>query len=111
MLTFPPIETVPLEMTPEGVIRVEGTRVSLDSVIYYFWEGSSPESIVDKFPTLTLNNVYRVIGYYLTHREELDAYLREQERAEDRLLQEIEERFPSVGLRERLAARLGRFTQ
>lgn len=37
---------------------IVGTRVSLDSVVYAFLEGLSPESIVDSFDTLTLEEVY-----------------------------------------------------
>jgi hypothetical protein len=44
-----------------------GTRVSLDSVVYRFLEGLSPETIqADCFPTLTLDQVYGAISYYLT---------------------------------------------
>jgi Protein of unknown function (DUF433) len=52
---------------------IAGSRVSLDSVIYAFLEGSSPESIVDSFDTLSLEQVYGAI-YYLSHRSEVDAY-------------------------------------
>jgi len=37
---------------------VEGTRVSLDSIVYAFQRGLSPESIVQSFPLLTLEQVY-----------------------------------------------------
>jgi Protein of unknown function (DUF433) len=37
---------------------VEGTRISLDSVVYAFRKGLSPESIVQSFPLLTLEQVY-----------------------------------------------------
>src|SRR5258706_14220005 len=53
-----------------------GTRVSLDSVVYRFLEGLSPETIqADCFPTLTLDQVYGAISYYLTNRGEIDRYL------------------------------------
>jgi len=41
-----------------GAYQVAGTRVSLDSVVYAYWRGESPEGIVDSFPTLTLEQVY-----------------------------------------------------
>jgi uncharacterized protein (DUF433 family) len=57
---------------------IAGTRVSLDSVILAFLEGISPEAIVTEcFPVLTLEQVYGAITYYLAHRPELDAYLRQ----------------------------------
>ena len=44
-----------------GAYRVARTRVSLDSVVYAYWRGESPEGIVDSFPTLTLEQVYVVL--------------------------------------------------
>ena len=35
-----------------GAYRIAGTRVSLDSVVYAWLNGLSPESIVDSYPTL-----------------------------------------------------------
>src|SRR5438552_18721570 len=55
--------------------RIAGTRISLDSIIYDFLTGLSPESIVDNFDGLTLEQVYGAITYYLAHRAEVDAYL------------------------------------
>ena len=63
----------------DGGYWVTGTRVSLDSIVYAFLEGLAPESIVDNFPTLTLEEVYGAIAYYLGRRTEIDAYLRQAE--------------------------------
>ena len=71
----------------DGGYWVAGTRVSLDSVVYSFWEGLSPESIVDSFETLTLEEVYGAIAYYLRHRTEIDAHLKQSEAEFDRLCQ------------------------
>ena len=61
----------------EGGYWVAGTRVSLDSVVLAFLQGFSPETIAGEcFPTLSLEQTYGAIAYYLAHREELDAYLR-----------------------------------
>jgi uncharacterized protein (DUF433 family) len=62
-----------------GAYRISGTRVSLDSVIYAFLNGLSPESIVDSFPVLTLEQVYGAIAYYLAHQSKVDTYLRQGE--------------------------------
>jgi uncharacterized protein (DUF433 family) len=56
---------------------VIGSRVSLESVIYPFLDGASPETIVDEFPTLSLEQVYGAITFYLANRAEIDAYLTE----------------------------------
>ena len=59
--------------------RIAGTRVSLDSVVYCFWNGESPESIAQSFPTLTLEQVFGAIAYYLDHQDAMDEYLRQGE--------------------------------
>ena len=56
---------------------VTGSRVSLDSIVYAFLEGQTAESIARSFPTLSLEQVYGAITYYLAHRTEIDAYLTE----------------------------------
>jgi uncharacterized protein (DUF433 family) len=69
----------------EGAYRVGGTRVSLDSIVYAFLEGQTPETIIQWFPVLSLEQVYGAITYYLAHRSEIDAYLREGELEAERL--------------------------
>jgi len=63
----------------DDAYRVGGSRVSLDSVVYAFLGGQSPESIVDSFPTLSLEQVYGAITFYLSNRDEIDAYLKRGE--------------------------------
>lgn len=63
----------------DGVYRVTGTRVSLNSIVYLFLDGRSPESIAQSYPALTLEQVYGVLAYYLAHRPEIDAVLARQE--------------------------------
>lgn len=63
----------------DGIYRVGGTRVSLDSVVYAFVAGQSAESIAQSFPILTLEQVYGAITFYLAHREEVERYLNGQE--------------------------------
>lgn len=73
-----------------GVMRIQDTRVTLDSVVYAFLEGLSPESIRARFPVLTLEQVYGAITYYLAHQEEIEAYLKRQQDLWERLRAEIE---------------------
>lgn len=49
----------------EGGFWVAGTRVSLDSLVYPFRRGASPETIRSSFPILTLEQVYGAIAFYL----------------------------------------------
>lgn len=67
-----------IEQRGEGY-WIEGTRISLDSVVYAFWNGESPESIAQNFPLLSLEQVYAAIAFYLANRELIDAYLKEGE--------------------------------
>ena len=59
----------------EGVYYVRGTRISLDSIVYAFREGCSPETIREDFEGLTLALVYGAIAFYLDHQAEIDGYL------------------------------------
>jgi uncharacterized protein (DUF433 family) len=79
----------------EGAFRVGGTRVSLDSVVYAFLEGQTPETIVQWFPALSLEQVYGAITYYLAHRAKIDTYLREGELQAERLREDIRRSDPA----------------
>ena len=79
-----------------GAYRVAGTRVSLDSVVYAFWRGESPESIVDSFPALTLEQVYGAIAYYLAHQAQIDTYLKEGEAEFEKLRERAREANPRL---------------
>jgi uncharacterized protein (DUF433 family) len=59
----------------DGVYYIEATRISLDSIVYAFREGCSPESIREDFEGLTLAQVYGAIAFYLDHQAQVDAYL------------------------------------
>jgi uncharacterized protein (DUF433 family) len=96
---------VPLRNDEHGVLRVGKTRVPLDTVVYAFNQGASPEEIVMSYPTLALADVYAVVNYYLYNRAEVDAYLRQREAEATRIREENEKRFPQEGIRERLLAR------
>jgi uncharacterized protein (DUF433 family) len=98
-------EPVPLESHAGGVIRIRGTRVSLDSVIFAFNEGSTPEEIVQQYTTLDLADVYVVISFYLRHREEVQEYLSTRRQQRDEIRREVEARFDPHGIRDRLLAR------
>lgn len=99
-------DPVPITQDNKGMIRINGTRVTLQTVIYAFRQGDSPEQIVESYPVLSLADVYTVIAYYLNRRDEVDAYVREQEKLADSIREENELRFPSDGLRAKLLARM-----
>lgn len=69
----------------EGGYWIAGTRVSLDSIVYAFLRGAAPESIAQSFPILKLEEVYGAVTYYLGHQEEVNSYLRQNDREFDAL--------------------------
>jgi uncharacterized protein (DUF433 family) len=109
MISIESIQSVPLSVTEDGTIRVAGSRVSLESVLYHYKLGAIPEEIVYRFPSLRLADIYAAVAYYLNHREAVEEYLRESEAAGDALQAEIESRpqyqAARVEVRERLLQR------
>jgi len=63
--------------------------------------GETPEEIALSYGSISLADVYATIAYYLRHTAEVDEYLRKREK----IRREIQPRFPTAGLRERLLAR------
>ncbi len=56
---------------------MSGTRVSLQVVLgAYIYRSRKPDQIAEDF-LLPLGDVYLVVGYYLRHKEEVDAYMEE----------------------------------
>jgi uncharacterized protein (DUF433 family) len=98
-------EAIPLRTDEGGVVRVGGTRVTLDSVISVFEEGATAEGILDEYPSLSLADVYAVITYYLRHKTDVDAYLEEQKRRAQVTRRQDEARYDRAEIRERLLAR------
>lgn len=87
----------------DQVYRIKGTRVAIDSVIYKFQQGRSPESIQDAFPALSLGQVYAAISYYLNHQAELDKYLANNQATEAEFSRELARLFPKgAALKERI---------
>ena len=78
----------------DGGYWLAGTRVSLDSVVYAFLDGLSPESIAESFDTLTLEEIYGALAFYLGHREEINAYLRQSEAEFDALYRRMRDAHP-----------------
>lgn len=80
----------------EGGSWVQGTRVSLDPVVYRFLEGLSPESIAESFPVLALEQVCGAITYYLGHRAEIDAYLKTADEEDETFRQRARTEHPRL---------------
>src|SRR6266849_6145333 len=98
-------ETMPLRRDADGIFRVAGTRVTLDTLVAAFHEGATAETIAEQYPSLSLGDIYTVVGYYLRHRAEVEAYLERRYYEAAQTRQENEARFNPVGIRDRLLAR------
>jgi uncharacterized protein (DUF433 family) len=98
-------EPIPLTRDPDGVLRIGSTRVTLDTVVAAYREGMTPEGIVEQYPSLRLAEVYSVLGYFLSHTADVEAYLRDRQTLAGSVRQENESRFDPVGVRDRLLAR------
>lgn len=98
-------DSLPLAIDADGVIRVGGTRVPLERLVYAWQAGESAESIAESFPALDLADIYASISYYLRHRQEVDDYIAERDREADRLQNLVMRDSPSNDLRQRLLKR------
>ena len=80
----------------DGAYQVAQSRVSLDSVVYAFLRGESPDGIAESFPALTLEQIYGAIAFYLGHRDTIDAYLRTGKADFARLREQARRDHPSL---------------
>ncbi|HEY6351429.1 MAG TPA: DUF433 domain-containing protein [Candidatus Angelobacter sp.] len=90
MIALETTQSVPLTLTEEGTIRVTGSQVTLETVVYQYQQGNSAEAILESFPFLRLADIHAVISYYLNHRDQVDEYLHDQERKARTVREDIE---------------------
>ncbi len=98
-------QPLPLAVDIDGVVRISGTRVTLDTVVYAFLDGATAEEIAQQYPSLSLPDIYSVIGYYLNQSAKVNKYLRQRERLAAKVKLRNETRFDPEGVRDRLLAR------
>ena len=106
MTDTPITEVIPIYTDQDGRMRVSGTRVLLDLIVYAYHQGQTPEHLVQMYTTLTLDQVYLAIGYYLRHREAVDAYIQQVDNQAGQLRQEWESAHPPKLTQAELLARL-----
>lgn len=80
----------------EGGYYLSGSRVSLDSVVYAFLRGESPEGIVESFPALSLEQAYGAIAFYLAHQQTIDAYLEEGRAEFEQMREDARRKHPAL---------------
>jgi len=92
------------DFVSDNAIRLKGTRIGIERILQDYELGATPEEIVIRYPSLSLQQVYAAITYYLANRKAVDAYL-ERVRQQQEEAWEEQERHPSEfvrSLRERL---------
>jgi uncharacterized protein (DUF433 family) len=82
-------QEIPLTITADGTIKISGSRVSLDSVIFNYRQGATAEEIAMRFPGLRLADIHSCIAYFLNHQEDVDKYLADRERSAAELRERI----------------------
>jgi uncharacterized protein (DUF433 family) len=95
----------PLRTEADGTLRIGNSRVTMNTVIHAFNDGASLEAVVDRYPSLSLTDVYAVVTYYLWNYDAVNAYLAEQESRGKEIRTLIETRLPKNGFREKLLSR------
>ncbi len=69
-----------------GTLYLKGSRVPLTAIVREFLDGEVPETIRAHYPTLTLEQVYGAISFYLGNKEEVDRDFEELRRSEEEFL-------------------------
>ena len=92
----------------EDDIRIKGTRIGIETVLdEYIHNSKTPEEIADRYHTVTLEQVYATILYYLQNQEKVGAYLEDYLEYCRKAREEFEKNPPPgvIRLREILAER------
>lgn len=95
----------PFRWDEAGGIRIGPSRVTLDSILASYHNGSTPEEIAIQFSVLRLEDIYTSIAYYLNHRQEIDSYLEQRNQQAQELRQQFTQKHNLVDLRQRLLNR------
>ena len=67
----------------DGSLYLTGSRVPLGHLVREFQRGESPEAIRSHYPTLSLEQVYGAMTFYLGNKEEVEKDIADREREED----------------------------
>jgi uncharacterized protein (DUF433 family) len=95
----------PFRWDEAGGIRIGSSRVTLDSILASYHNGSTPEEIAIQFSVLRLEDLYSTIAYYLNHPQEIESYLEQRDQQAQQLRQQLTQKHNLVDLRQRLLAR------
>ncbi|MBG1258736.1 DUF433 domain-containing protein [Nostoc commune] len=99
------ITAPPFRWDEAGGIRIGQSRVTLDSLLATYHNGSTPEEIAVQYPVLCLGEIYAAIAYYLTHRQEIDNYLEQRRKKAQQQRNQFVQQYNLANLRQRLRDR------
>jgi len=80
----------------DGGLYIFGSRVSLDSVVYAFLRGESPEGIAESFPALGLDQIFGALAFYVANREMVDRHLSENQHQFETLREQSRQQHPAL---------------
>jgi uncharacterized protein (DUF433 family) len=98
-------EFPPLRLSDEGVVQVGKSRITLDLIVEQYENGMTPEDMVRAYDSLTLADAFSVVAYYLRHRDEVRAYLKQREEEAEAQRASIESEHPRLSREDFLARR------
>jgi uncharacterized protein (DUF433 family) len=87
------------EFIDEGTVRIAGSRVGIETILRDYQQGASPEEIVLRYPTLSLEQVHATITYYLANQEKVNAYMEKVTQQQEEAWQE-QQQHPSEFVQE-----------
>ncbi|MCE2435893.1 MAG: DUF433 domain-containing protein [Candidatus Latescibacteria bacterium] len=70
-----------------GILRIDGTRMTVNQIVMWYKQDYNPEEIADQYPHLTLSQVYTALAYYHANKEEVEAALITERKKADQLEQ------------------------
>ena len=82
--------TVPLVQWEDGSVRVQNSRVTLETIVIRTQMGDTVERIHRGFPTVSVSQIKEIRAWYYDNQADVDEYLRQGEDEAERLRHWIE---------------------
>src|SRR5690242_5488030 len=95
-------EPAPLHVDEQSIVRVGGTRLTLDSVLAAYKAGATAEEVSQSFLGLSLADVYAILTYYHRYQVEVEQYLADEQQAAEAAWREYQADQPQDDLVARL---------
>ena len=83
-------DDTPLARDAGGTIRVKGSRLILDLLVFRYQQGDTVEEIHECFPSASVEQIQKILSWYLANQSEVDEYIRKRDEEAEILRREIE---------------------